>query len=213
MRLAKEGSSIVIGTFLVFVIASMLFLVYSIVWGYLAGACFLFLIFSLYFFRDPQRNLPTGDRIIIAPADGKIVRIMKIDDSEIGKGSTLVSIFLNVFNVHVNRMPISGKFETVVYHPGKFLAAFNHKASDENERTDIIIKSDLITLRIKQIAGIIARRILCYAEADRAMIIGDRLGFIRFGSRTDLILPPSIKLKVKLNQKVTGNETIIGEIE
>ncbi|NQU28566.1 MAG: phosphatidylserine decarboxylase family protein [Candidatus Marinimicrobia bacterium] len=213
MRLAKEGSSIVIGAFLVFVVASTLSIVHSTLWGYLAGTCFLFLIFSLYFFRDPQRNLPAGDQIIIAPADGKIVRIMKIDDSEIGKGSTLVSIFLNVFNVHVNRMPISGKFESVAYHNGKFLVAFDHKASDENERTDIIIKSKKITLRIKQIAGIIARRILCYAEADGEMKIGDRLGFIRFGSRTDLVLPPSVKINVKLNQKVTGNVTIIGEIE
>ena len=170
------------------------------------------ILFCINFFRDPIRNLPDEKNIIVSPADGKVVKISELNDPIIGDARQ-VSIFLNVFNVHANRMPIAGTFSDVRYHSGKFLAAFDHKASNENERTEIVITSDAGTIIVKQIAGLIARRILCYAKSGESMDMGDRLGFIRFGSRTDMIIPKTVNLNVELNQKVKGNHTIMGSYQ
>ena len=211
MRLAPEGRIIVLPLFLL--TGLILYLTVSMGKSFtLVGIAFGLLVFCLNFFRDPVRNVPAGKNLILAPADGKIVKLIEVDDPEIGE-SQLVSIFLNVFNVHANRMPIEGTFTDVKYHKGKFLAAFDHKASDENERTEITIISKVGTLKVKQIAGLIARRILCYAKNGESMEMGGRLGFIRFGSRTDLILPKHVNLSVKLGQKVVGNKTIMGTFE
>ncbi len=168
----------------------------------------LILLFCLNFFRDPKRLVPKGINQIVSPADGKIIRIDTQDEE-----FQVVSIFLNVFDVHVNRMPITGTFSNVDYTKGKFLMAFNHNACDENERNIITIETIVGPIRLVQIAGLIARRIICYANKGKEMQIGDRLGFMRFGSRIDLILPNKIKLKVKLGQKVMGNTTIIGTFD
>ncbi|HIA94147.1 MAG TPA: phosphatidylserine decarboxylase family protein [Candidatus Marinimicrobia bacterium] len=211
MRLAPEGRIIVLPLFLL--TGLILYLTVSMGTSFtLVGIAFGLLVFCLNFFRDPVRNVPAGKNLILAPADGKIVKLIEVDDPEIGE-SQLVSIFLNVFNVHANRMPIEGTFTDVKYHKGKFMAAFDHKASDENERTEITIISKVGTLKVKQIAGLIARRILCYAKNGESMEMGGRLGFIRFGSRTDLILPKHVNLSVKLGQKVVGNKTIMGTFE
>ncbi len=211
MRLAPEGRIIVLPLFLL--TGLILYLTVSMGTSFtLVGIAFGLLVFCLNFFRDPVRNVPAGKNLILAPADGKIVKLIEVDDAELGE-SQLVSIFLNVFNVHANRMPIEGTFTDVKYHKGKFLAAFDHKASDENERTEITIISKVGTLKVKQIAGLIARRILCYAKNGESMEMGGRLGFIRFGSRTDLILPKHVNLSVKLGQKVVGNKTIMGTFE
>ena len=211
MRLAPEGRIIVLPLFLL--TGLILYLTVSMGTSFtLVGIAFGLLVFCLNFFRDPVRNVPAGKNLILAPADGKIVKLIEVNDPEIGE-SQLVSIFLNVFNVHANRMPIEGTFTDVKYHKGKFLAAFDHKASDENERTEITIISKVGTLKVKQIAGLIARRILCYAKNGESMEMGGRLGFIRFGSRTDLILPKHVNLSVKLGQKVVGNKTIMGTFE
>jgi len=170
----------------------------------------IILIFCLHFFRDPFRKCIADERSIVAPADGKIIRIKEVNDKDIGPESILISIFLNVFNVHINRMPITGRFQSVQYRPGKFIAAFDHMASDLNEQTEILIDTKFGSVKMKQIAGLIARRILCYAQKNLHMKKGDRLGFIRFGSRTDLIVPKDVTLHVGLGQKVTGTETIIG---
>ena len=170
----------------------------------------LILIFCLHFFRDPVRKCSADERSIVSPADGKVIRIKEVNDNDIGPESILISIFLNVFNVHTNRMPITGRFQSVQYRSGTFIAAFDHKASDLNEQTEILIDTKFGRLKIKQIAGLIARRILCYAQKDLHMKKGGRLGFIRFGSRTDVIVPKSVTLHVELGQKVTGTETIIG---
>ncbi len=169
-------------------------------------------LFSLNFFRDPTRVVPDNPRAIISPADGKVVKITKVDDPDVGEQATLVSIFLNVFNVHTNRMPVTATIKSVDHKMGKFLAAFNHLASDENERVIIIIENEFGTFKVKQIAGLIARRIICYAEPGKEMQKGGRLGYIMFGSRTDLILPEHVNVQVHVGQKVTGTETIIGEI-
>ena len=152
--------------------------------------------------------VPKGINNIVSPADGKIIRIETQDEE-----FQVVSIFLNVFDVHVNRMPITGTFSDVSYTKGKFLMAFDHNACDENERNIITIKTAVGPIRLVQIAGLIARRIICYANKGKEMQIGDRLGFMRFGSRIDLILPNKINLEVKLGQKVMGNTTIIGTFD
>ena len=211
MRLAPEGRIIVLPLFLltglILYLTVSMGISFTLVW-----IAFGLLVFCLNFFRDPVRNVPAGKNLILAPADGKIVKLIEVDDPELGE-SQLISIFLNVFNVHANRMPIEGTFTDVKYHKGKFMAAFDHKASDENERTEITIISKVGTLKVKQIAGLIARRILCYAKNGESMEMGGRLGFIRFGSRTDLILPKHVNLSVKLGQKVVGNKTIMGTFE
>tara|TARA_B110000196_G_scaffold307411_1_gene307022 strand:- start:371 stop:1006 length:636 start_codon:yes stop_codon:yes gene_type:complete len=211
MRLAPEGRFIV---FPVVVLTAIIF--YLTITMVTSITVFIIslglLIFCLNFFRDPVRNIPDGQNLIIAPADGKIVKILEINDQDLGE-SQLVSIFLNVFNVHANRMPIDGTFNEVKYKKGKFLAAFDHKASDENEQTEISITTKIGTIKVKQIAGLIARRIICHAKKGNFMEMGGRLGFIRFGSRTDLILPKHVNLSVELNQKVIGNKTIIGTYE
>ena len=211
--IAKEGRIILIPllfiTFPIGVYAHasnnfILIILYAIL-----GSLFLF---CLNFFRDPVRSIPSEKSIVVAPADGKVVKIEYINDSNIGESSQLVSIFLNVFNVHVNRVPIDGLVESVERKQGRFLAAFNHIASDENEQVITIINNESGKYKIKQIAGLIARRILCYAKEDMKLNKGDRLGFIRFGSRTDIIMPKKITLKVEVGQKVIGGETIIGTL-
>ena len=211
MRLAPEGHIIILPIFFITGISIWLWAKMGIT-IYAPAVLGFILLFCLNFFRDPLRIAPENEHLIIAPADGKIVRIETITDHELGE-SQLVSIFLNVFNVHVNRMPIKGIFSGVKYEKGKFLIAFDHKASDENERTEITISSKAGTVKVKQIAGLIARRIICYAKHGETMEMGGRLGFIRFGSRTDLILPNTINLAVELGQKVVGNSTIIGTFQ
>ena len=211
--IAKEGRIILIPllfiTFPIGVYAHasnniVLIIIYAIL-----GSLFLF---CLNFFRDPVRSIPSEKSIVVAPADGKVVKIEYINDSNIGESSQLVSIFLNVFNVHVNRVPVDGLVESVERKQGRFLAAFNHIASDENEQVITIINNESGKYKIKQIAGLIARRILCYAKEGMKLNKGDRLGFIRFGSRTDIIMPKKITLKVEVGQKVIGGETIIGTL-
>jgi len=209
LRLAPEGKYILIGSLVLALISFGIINEGILAW---TGYIFLFLfIFSLNFFRDPYRSIPEGDNNIISPADGKIVTVKSITDATTGEERQLISIFLNVFNVHTNRMPVDGSFESVVYKKGKFLAAFDHAASDENEQTVIEISTSHGKVGLKQIAGLVARRIHCYAKEGNSMSKGDRLGFIMFGSRTDLILPMNVTIKVELGQKVTGNQSIIGE--
>jgi len=169
------------------------------------------LAFCLNFFRDPSRTMPDDPHALVAPADGKVVRIIPVKDPEVGEDAVCISIFLDVFNVHANRMPIDGTVTKVDYRPGKFLAAYNHNASDENEQTEIQFATKKGKLKIRQIAGLIARRILCYGKPGLTFKRGDRFGFIMFGSRTDIILPGSVSLKIEVGQKTKGGETIIGE--
>jgi phosphatidylserine decarboxylase len=176
-------------------------------------ALWLFILFSLYFFRDPVR-IPLGEgNQMVSPADGKVVQILDVDDPDIGKAKQ-ISIFLSVFNVHCQRVPLAGKVISTFYNPGIFLAAFNHKASMDNEQTAIVFETENGTkYKVKQIAGLIARRILNYMESEMVVEKGQRLGFIRFGSRVDIIVPPNFKINVSLGDIVEGNLSIIGEFE
>ena len=207
MKLSPEGNIFV---FPLMIMTGLLILFWSMghVTIYLPSFIGLILLFCLNFFRDPKRLVPEGANQIVSPADGKIIRIDTKDEA-----FQVISIFLNVFDVHVNRMPITGTFSDVNYTKGKFLMAFAHNACDENERNIITIETAVGPIRLVQIAGLIARRIICYANKGEEMQIGERLGFMRFGSRIDLILPNKIKLKVKLGQKVMGNTTIIGTFD
>ncbi len=210
--IAPEGRRIIV------TLVSLLILVGLTRWRYewealnwVMGILAVLVLFCLNFFRDPSRVLPDNPRVLVAPADGKVVRIQSISDPDVGNEATVVSIFLNVFNVHANRMPLDGTIESVNYQPGKFRAAFDHAASDENEQTEITIRTDKGLMKVKQIAGLIARRILCYGKPGLELKRGDRLGFIMFGSRTDIILPTSVSLQIEVGDITKGGETILGE--
>ncbi|MDX1949060.1 MAG: phosphatidylserine decarboxylase [Rickettsiales bacterium] len=198
----------------IFFVASLF--LYSI-WEFLGVIGFVLTAWCVYFFRDPVRYVPQNDGLIVAPADGTIVMISKAKlpsdlDSEDDEEKTRVSIFLSVLDVHVNRMPVAGVVEKIKYHAGKFLSAETDKASDENERNSILIKTeDGKNFGVVQIAGLIARRIVCDAKEGREFARGERYGIIRFGSRVDIYMPPSLVPKVAIGQKVIGGETIIAE--
>ena len=213
MRLASEGNLIVYPLIVIFGITSAFNYLTEFDILFVQITIFVVLLFCLNFFRDPSRVIPKNKNSIISPADGKIIKIKEFEDPESGKKLKLISIFLSVFNVHANRMPVDGKFINVKYVKGDFLAAFDHRASEKNERMEISIDTEFGVIVVKQIAGLVARRILCYAKEGKKMLAGDRLGFIRFGSRTDIILPHNINLNIELNQKVYGGETILGTYE
>ncbi len=214
MKLASEGKIIIYPLFIIYLISIISSYVYDTSIIHIATLTLtIIIIFCLNFFRDPDRIIPKQDNLILSPADGKVIKIDEMDDPISKEKLKIVSIFLSVFNVHANRMPVNGTFIDVQYVRGKFLAAFDHKASDQNERTEIKIKTKFGIIQVKQIAGLVARRILCYAKVGEEMKAGGRLGFIRFGSRTDIILPADINLQIELNQKVLGGETVIGKYD
>ena len=214
--IAAEGKIILVPVILL-ALATTGFSVYSEIGGTgLKGvniALWGFILFSLYFFRDPVRISLSEANQMVSPADGKVVQILDVDDSEIGKAKQ-ISIFLSVFNVHCQRVPLAGKVISTFYNPGKFLAAFNHKASMDNEQTSIVFETESGSkYKVKQIAGLIARRILNYMEPEMVVEKGQRLGFIRFGSRVDIIVPSNFGINVSLGDIVEGNLSIIGEFE
>ncbi len=168
----------------------------------------LFAIFVTYFFRDPERTIPHGDELVLSPGDGRVILIE--DFEEAGTKLRLVSIFLSVFNVHVNRIPVSGRVVNVTRTPGKFHKAFEREAVTENERTQITIENGRGQLKFAQVAGILARRIVCHLKGDEEVLAGQRFGLIRFGSRVDLFLDPQIELRIKVGDRVKGGESIIG---
>jgi len=214
MRLAPEGNIIIYPLFFILVMSFGIDFIFSYEYLFFINIFLLVsFIFCLNFFRDPKRNLPIDENCIVSPADGKIIKIKEFEDPKTKEKLRLVSIFLSVFNVHANRMPVDGLIKSVDYIKGDFLAAFDHKASEQNERTEISIETRFGSMVVKQIAGLVARRILCYAKKNKKMLAGDRLGFIRFGSRTDIILPNKVALNVELDQKVYGGQTIIGKYE
>lgn len=181
----------------------------AFVFGLIAA---LLTVFVAFFFRNPVRVVPDEARVLVAPADGRIVAIDTLDSQQfIGGRAIKVSIFLSVFDVHINRIPTAGVIDYVKYNPGKFLAAYEDKASDVNEQTEIGMTSRSgQRLVFKQIAGVIARRIVCRLEKKDTVSTGERFGMIRFGSRTDLIVPEGSKLLVMEGQHVYGGETVMG---
>jgi len=174
----------------------------------------LLALFVLFFFRDPHRDIPVEPTALISPADGLIHRIDKDwFDPETGEKRIRISIFLSVFNVHINRYPVAGKVEKVDIRPGKFLAAFNHMASEENAQSVVLINSPYGKIVVKQIVGLIARRIVCNAKAGDTVVKGDRYGLIRFGSRMDITMPATATVAVKLKDKVAGGSSILAHLK
>ena len=182
-------------------------------WKYPGLVTLALAIFVICFFRDPERIIPDIPGSVLSPADGKVVEIKTISDEPLyGKGETVrVSIFLNVFNVHINRAPVAGKIIKVAYNKGKFLNAANEKASLDNEQNAILIETDTGTrVLVKQIAGLIARRIVCWSGEGDQVSQGERFGLIRFGSRADIFLPKGSEVSVKVGDKVKGGIHVIG---
>ncbi len=175
------------------------------------GVALFLLIIILQFFRNPKRHTHQNENHIIAPVDGKVVVIEEVFEKEYFKDKRLqVSIFMSPINVHVTRYAISGIVKFSKYHPGKFLVAWHPKASEENERTTIVVENKTFgSILYRQIAGALAKRIVNYAKEGEKVVQGKDAGFIKFGSRVDLFLPLDTKLKIKLNQKVKGGETIV----
>ena len=165
--------------------------------------------FCLVFFRNPRRTIPDDEAILVSPADGRILRVQPVEDPFVGRG-TRVDIFLSIFDVHLNRIPASGKIAFVEYRPGRFFSAFKDKASEDNERTDVGISGAGGNLRVAQIAGSIARRIVCRVHQHDDVRRGQIFGLIRFGSRAEITFPRTYAAEVVVGQRLKGGVTIIG---
>ena len=177
---------------------------------YVGGLLFVVALFMAFFFRDPKRVPPSDPDVVVSPADGRVTRI---GPSAAGTDSpTVISIFLSPFDVHINRSPIPGKIVDMIYSPGKFLMATNEKASLVNEQNALTIQGEKITVVCKQIAGILARRVVCWKGKGDNLGLGERFGMIKFSSRTDVLLPANVKVTVKEGERVRGGTTVIGRI-
>jgi phosphatidylserine decarboxylase len=188
-----------------------------IIWAFVSFAwsipVWLIAIFIIQFFRDPPRAIPQQANAVLSPADGRVVKVDKAPDPYTERDALLISVFMNVFNVHSNRVPVDGVVERIEYTKGKFINADLDKASTGNERNAIVLKlasGERIT--VVQVAGLIARRILCYTRAGQRLARGERYGFIRFGSRVDVYLPLSAKPKVTVGEVVKATSTILAEL-
>jgi len=219
MKVHKEGYASIGIAALLFGIINMLsfsFLMESsprLAWAVFIVTMVLFL-FIVSFFRIPYRNLTIGESQVICPADGKVVVIEEVEDEEYFKDKRLqVSIFMSPANVHVNRNPISGEVLYSKYHKGKYLVAWHPKSSTENERHSVVLQNAHGVILVKQIAGALAKRIVNYLSVGQQVKQGDELGFIKFGSRVDLLLPIGTDVKVSLNQVVKGGVTILAELK
>lgn len=173
---------------------------------------FCLAVFVISFFRDPERDIPRDKNSVVSPADGKVIRVERLqEDKFLGEEAFRISIFMTIFNVHVNRIPASGKVEDLSYNPGRFFSANLDKASNENEQNALFIKADnKRRFVVVQIAGLIARRIVCYAKKGEYVEKGNRFGMIRFGSRLDLYLPLDCLIKVKIGDKVKAGSSVLG---
>jgi phosphatidylserine decarboxylase len=204
--LAKEGWPFIAITFFVAVFASF-FLP-----GVLAFLCWLALVFVVQFFRDPPRSVPGDASAILSPADGRIVKVEKVRDPYAERDALLISVFMNVFNVHSNRSSVDGTVRKLQYFRGAFVNADLDKASTENERNALVIDANGTAVTLVQVAGLIARRILCYVREGDALTRGQRYGFIRFGSRVDVYLPTDATPRVAAGDKVYATSTILATL-
>jgi phosphatidylserine decarboxylase len=212
--MSQRHDSIVAREGYVFILVSAFFTIsaFLVAPPWVTLALFLITAFIVWFFRNPERKAPTDERLVIAPADGKVIRIEDIQDHELIPGpSKKISIFMNIFNVHVNRSPYAGRIETIRYYKGKFISANLDKASSDNERNGIIIRlEDGRVIGVMQIAGLLARRIVCWVKEGMMIEKGERFGLIRFGSRVDVFLPTDTVVLVKPGDNVRAGETPIG---
>ena len=209
MKIAREGYPWILAASLGALIT------YGVGWIWVPTICVFFVLALSYFFRDPERNGPTDDDLILAPADGKVVGIKKEASPEgsTEPGQIRISIFLSLLDVHVNRAPVQGRVGAIRYQPGKFLAAFREEASQVNEQNAVRLTNfGGGDVEVVQIAGLLARRIICYVKEGQELAKGQRLGIIMFGSRVDLFLPGGSSVAVTEGQKVKGGLTVIGKL-
>ncbi len=205
MPVTKEGIPFIV-TPLVLSIVSFIFPLIP-----LGILFFIISLFMIFFFRDPSRSIPSGENIILSPADGKIIETEEKEDEILpGKKFFKISIFMSPLNVHINRSPLNGKVERVIYKPGYFKPAYR-KESTRNEQNIIIMNTEKGKIVMKQIAGILARRVICNIRENQEVKAGEKIGMIIFGSRVELFLTEEPKLAVKPGEKVRGGETVIGE--
>jgi phosphatidylserine decarboxylase len=178
---------------------------------YIAVPLLLLALFMAYFFRDPERAAHSDEDLVVAPADGRVTRVAQVipDDP---KSPQVVSIFLSVFDVHVNRAPIAGEITDVAYTKGRFMIATREEASVVNEQNALTIKGERMTVVCKQIAGVLARRIVCWKRKGESVSLGERFGLIKFSSRTDLVLPAEVDVSVRVGERVRGGVSIIGRL-
>ncbi|MBI4211079.1 MAG: phosphatidylserine decarboxylase family protein [Deltaproteobacteria bacterium] len=196
-----------------FISVSLILVFFAFVFGMTWLGTFLTLLtgFIVYFFRNPERKIPSDEGLVVSPADGRVLCVVPCEDTPLlGGPSQRVSIFLSVFNVHINRSPIAAKVKKVAYHAGKFFVASLDKACVHNERNTIALESSKGSVVMSQVAGLVARRIVCYLKEGDDIARGDRLGLIRFGSRVDLFLPANAVIDVKAGDCLKGGASIIG---
>jgi phosphatidylserine decarboxylase len=219
MRIHKEGQAIILGVLIIFMVLYVLIAhltnCNTLYCNSIGITGILLLTFILYFFRNPTRKISIDQSIIFAPADGKIIAIEEVFETEfLNRKCIKVSIFMSIWNIHVNRYPISGQITYTKYHPGRYLIAHHPKSSELNEHQTVVIKKPNGTeIMVKQIAGIVARRIVCYAKQELHVEQGDDLGFIRFGSRVDIFIPLNALVLIQMNEKVKGNKTMIARFD
>jgi len=206
VKIAREG------IFYVLVPAALAVAVFLLGFWPVALLLGILAAFMAFFFRDPERQPPSDADVVVAPADGRVTRVRPVEESSDDVSATVVSIFLSPLDVHINRAPIAGEITNVSYTRGKFLMATNENASLVNEQNALTIKGERITIVCKQIAGILARRIVCWKRAGERVALGERFGLIKFSSRTDVLLPASVDVVVAEGARVQGGTTIIGRI-
>jgi len=216
MRIHKAGFAVIAVTILlIFTILTpfVLLKAHPVVINSVGVILMILLLFVLRFFRNPYRKIEITANKIIAPADGKVVVIEEVNENEFIKDKRIqISIFMSVWNVHINWLPVLGKVIQSLHFDGRYMAAWLPKSSSENERAIVVIETlSKQKIVVKQIAGALARRIITYSKAGDEIKSGDQLGFIRFGSRVDILIPIDSKIKVNLNQKVTGGKTLLAE--
>ncbi len=212
MKIHKEGYTILRNQILILITINFLVFYYcSDLYFYLLITLSILLFgFSIYFFRIPNREYQKKQNVIYAPADGKIVIIKDVQENEYYKNlRQQISIFMSPLNVHINRYPTHGTIKYTKYHPGKYLVAWHPKSSLKNERNTIVVENEKISILFRQIAGLVARRIVGYAIKESNVEACEECGFIKFGSRVDIFLPKDIDLNVNLNDKVKGGKTIL----
>jgi phosphatidylserine decarboxylase len=202
---AREG--------LFYILIPLLLAIIPLAFGYWPVALVLLALagFMAFFFRDPRRTSPPEAGVIVSPADGRVTRVRPLIPED-PNSPNVVSIFLSPFDVHINRSPIAGTITDVTYTRGKFLMATKEESSLINEQNALTIRGEELTVVCKQIAGVLARRIVCWKRAGDAVALGERIGLIKFSSRTDLVLPPNVRLEVSEGARVRGGATIIGRV-
>lgn len=205
--IAREGWPILAGVLIAVIVSWMLDL------GIITFLFFVFLVFAFQFFRDPAREAPEDPRAVVSPVDGRVCKVEKCTNPETGEDAVKVSIFMNVFNVHSQKSPVAGVVEKVTFTPGLFVNADLDKASTENERNAVTVRmADGRRITFIQVAGLVARRIICYATIGQELARGERYGFIRFGSRVDVYLPADTEIVAQIGDKMTGVSSTIARL-